>query len=234
MVIDIYLVRHGETENNKKGILVGRRDVELSVEGRQQIKELVRRHPFPQPSVVYVSPMRRCMETACLVFGRSLEHSGPRIEKSLAEMDFGSYEGLPVRAFAGTELYKGWAEQRPDAGLTGGETFGEVERRMIKAFDRILGNCLQEGIRTAGVVSHNMVIVRLLRGHITEELPAEARFCPNGMGFHLRADSETWKTVRMMELAGLLPEGAIWPDPRQSPYMIKRNEPDTHNEEEEK
>ncbi len=221
MIADIYLVRHGETENNKQGVLVGRRDVELSHEGRDRIKDMVRKHPFPQPEAVYVSPMRRCMETAALVFGRSLEQCRPRVEPCLVEMDFGLYEGRPVRAFAETELYEGWAAQRPEAGLTGGETFGEVEQRMLRAFDRILADCRMEGISTVGVVSHNMVIVRLLRGHMAAEIPSEARFCPNGMGFHLRVDEERWKTERMMELAGLLPDGAQRPDPQQSPYIIK-------------
>lgn len=224
MDIDIYLVRHGETKNNREGVLVGRRDVELSEEGREQIRQMTSQYPFPQPSVVYVSPMSRCLETAALVFHDSLKDRRARVEEQLIEMDFGCYEGMPVRAFAGTDLYEGWTEQRPDAGLTGGETFGEVERRMIAAFDRILSDCLSEGIKTAGVVSHNMVIVRLLRGHMTAEIPSEARFCPNGMGFHLRVEEERWRKERMMEFVRLLPEGAGRPDPLQSPYIIEKNE----------
>lgn len=222
METDIYLIRHGETANNKKGVLVGRKDVELSEEGREQIREMTRHHPFPQPSVVYVSPMRRCLETAALVFPDSLKEHRARVEEDLIEMDFGSYEGMPVKAFAQTDLYQGWVEQRPDAGLTGGETFGQVEQRMTAAFDRILHDCLSEGIKTVGVVSHNMVIVRLLRGHMTAEIPSEARFCPNGMGFHLRVEEKRWRKERMMEFVRLLPEGAERPDPLKSPYIIEK------------
>lgn len=230
MITDIYLVRHGETDNNKLGILVGQRDVELSVKGREQIREMIRKHPYPQPSAVYVSPMRRCLETADLVFPHSLETHGARIEERLREMDFGSFEGMPVTAFSETELYEGWVAQRPDAGLPGGETFGQVEQRMIEAFDRILSDCRSGGIRTVGVVSHNMVITRLLCGHIIPGSLQNAgsgqdiHSCPNGMGFHLRADEARWRQKRLMELAGLLPEGAERPDPLQSPYIVNKKQ----------
>ena len=64
-----------------------------------------------------------------------------------------------------------------------------------------------------------MVIVQLLRNHMTVELRPEDRFCPNGMGFHLKIDTEQWKTERKMEFVKPLPVGAKRPSPSDSPYV---------------
>ena len=219
MTVDVYLVRHGETENNQLGVLAGRSDVRITEKGIEQIRNMVKHHPFPQPSLVYVSPLERCRETARLVFPRYMEQNLPRIEENLIEMDFGEYEGIPVRSFADTGLYKGWREQNPDTGLPGGETFGQVERRAAEAIDRILADCEREGIRDVGVVSHNMVIVGLLREHMTVKLDERDRFCPNGMGFHLQIEADLWKREKRMHFIGPLPAGAPRPDPSESPYV---------------
>ena len=61
----IVLVRHGTTEQNVRGLLLGRADPSLSADGVEQARilaALLEREG--RPTRVVTSPLRRCRETA--------------------------------------------------------------------------------------------------------------------------------------------------------------------------
>src|SRR4051794_31477590 len=64
----LYLVRHGESEGNVKGLIPGRSpdtDYPLTDKGRAQALATARRfQQLQRPSIVYHSPARRAKETA--------------------------------------------------------------------------------------------------------------------------------------------------------------------------
>ena len=74
----LYIVRHGETEYNAKGICQGQKlDVGLTDTGRQQAKiAAAKLENFPV-GAIYTSPMRRAFETAQII-GHHL-HLKPQI-----------------------------------------------------------------------------------------------------------------------------------------------------------
>lgn len=84
--MDIILIRHGQTEDNKQRIF-SRKDIPLSDKGQEQIKKL---RPFVETLTfhkVYVSPLNRTIETMEL-----LGLDGER-EERIQEIDFGLFEG---------------------------------------------------------------------------------------------------------------------------------------------
>ncbi|MBU2889612.1 histidine phosphatase family protein [Celeribacter halophilus] len=85
------LIRHGETTANADGIIAGRTDVPLTERGRQQARELSRRD-WPEPIVLYASPMSRAQDTCKLAFpDRAFtRHDG------LRERDWGVFEMRPL------------------------------------------------------------------------------------------------------------------------------------------
>lgn len=88
----LYLVRHGETDSNKKRLLQGHSDCELNEYGRElarRTRDGLRDVPF---DVAYTSPLRRAKETAqILIEGRNI----PLFEdKRICEIGFGEYEGM--------------------------------------------------------------------------------------------------------------------------------------------
>lgn len=67
--MEIYIVRHGETVWNKKKLLQGRTDIELSDKGRELARitgENLRDTHF---DMVFSSPLKRAYETASLIVG---------------------------------------------------------------------------------------------------------------------------------------------------------------------
>ncbi|CAG5113998.1 Oidioi.mRNA.OKI2018_I69.chr2.g8083.t1.cds [Oikopleura dioica] len=71
VVLNLYLIRHGETSYNKAGILQGQLDIPLSEIGRDQEnastherQRLAEAKVLPKADLVYSSPLSRALETA--------------------------------------------------------------------------------------------------------------------------------------------------------------------------
>ncbi len=89
--MELYIVRHGETEWNKGKLLQGSTDIPLSEAGRHLARlsgEALSDTPFDR---IYSSPLNRAYETACLF--RSDQKIDIIRDDRLRELCFGDYEG---------------------------------------------------------------------------------------------------------------------------------------------
>lgn len=86
MGLTLVLVRHGETDWTAERRYCGLTDLALNETGRRQARALadLATEPF---TTAWVSPLRRCRETATLI---GLE---ARVSDALREFDFGALEG---------------------------------------------------------------------------------------------------------------------------------------------
>jgi broad specificity phosphatase PhoE len=90
--VDLILVRHGLTDWNEQGRLMGRSDVELNARGRAQAQAVAEAlRPLPV-SAVLASPQRRTQQTAETI-GR-MHHLAVRTEAALAEVWLGRWQGM--------------------------------------------------------------------------------------------------------------------------------------------
>lgn len=91
----IYIIRHGQTELNKRNLLQGRSDHPLNEDGRKQAEAL--REYFQSEDIhfshVYSSPLCRAIETAQIISGTDQI----MIDERLIEMDYGPYEGSDLK-----------------------------------------------------------------------------------------------------------------------------------------
>ena len=127
----LILARHGESEWNARGVLLGRSDPSLTPLGIRQAEALaeVLSSLHLRDPVLVTSPLRRAVDTAAVVSKRLGIESA--IEDSLVELDYGELEGrLPsdIRE----EL---WARWRGDSSWkpAGGESLDDVQER-VSAF----------------------------------------------------------------------------------------------------
>lgn len=156
----LYIVRHGETDLNKKGICQGQGcDVCLNENGRQQAKELASKLKDVDFGAVYSSPLKRATETAgIIVSGKNLQlkcHDG------LKEGDFGVAEGVKMSEIKTWPIYQLWCSHEPKhdtAHYDGGEDKNQIRTRVLKAIEDI---CTAEKADNILIVSHSAV-VRLL------------------------------------------------------------------------
>lgn len=159
--MNLYLIRHGETDWNKSRQIQGSSDISLNEYGRELAfvtREGLWNIPF---DIAYTSPLKRAKETAEIVLG------GRNIpiyeDERIAEADFGIYEGKseleliekkdPVlRFFDCPEQYVKTGE---------GEDHEEVIKRGVDFLkDRILPN--ENQYQNIAVFSHGAMIHGML------------------------------------------------------------------------
>ena len=126
------LVRHGQSESNAAGLLVGRTDSHLSKTGRAQAAQL--RGRLGPVSQLVVSPLARTRQTAALI----VPDSDPILDEAFIELDYGSLEGRPVSEVS-AEQWAAFATD-PNVALGGGESVRDVDRRVHERLEAWLGD----------------------------------------------------------------------------------------------
>jgi broad specificity phosphatase PhoE len=139
--VHLVIVRHGRTDANARGVLLGRLDVELDPLGRAQAERLaVATGPVDR---VISSPLQRTRQTAA-AFDRPVE-----VDERLVELDYGDFDG---RAF--DELPEGtWTRWRSDLTFAppGGESLHALGIRVREFLDELTTD---PGDETVALVSH--------------------------------------------------------------------------------
>lgn len=137
----LVVVRHGRTEANATGRLLGRLDVPLDDVGRRQARALAA--AVGPVDRVLSSPLARARQTAG-AFGLDVE-----IDERLIELDYGDYDGVPM----GEVPPSAWAAWRADIDFAppGGESLAVLGRRVRDALDELSRSDAGE---TVVVVSH--------------------------------------------------------------------------------
>ncbi|HXQ59721.1 MAG TPA: histidine phosphatase family protein [Acidimicrobiales bacterium] len=144
----LILVRHGETEANAAGVLLGRTESPLTENGRSQVAMLAPR--VAGAARLISSPLGRARETAAtLGLDLSVE-----IDERWAEIDYGDFDGHPLAGLPRDMLHQ-W---RADPGFRppGGETLVELGHRVRAACTELFAHT-GDGARGEGdivVVSH--------------------------------------------------------------------------------
>jgi probable phosphoglycerate mutase len=135
----LYLVRHGDSRQDQVKRYIGQTDLPLNDVGRAQIKSLHRRLVKIDFARIYSSDLGRCLETARLI-------AGPlgkiiRTLPAFREIDLGEWDGQPVAGIreAFPEEYECRGRELVDFRPPGGESFRDLQSRVIPAFNEIIG-----------------------------------------------------------------------------------------------
>lgn len=131
------LVRHGQTDWNLEGRYHGQSDVPLNENGRNQAVVLAQQLQGQSFIAIYTSDLQRAMETARII--ASAIHLPVRLEPRLREINQGEWEGQLVEAIRAryTELWQRRALDPTNLRPPGGETVGEVAKRVYNALNDI-------------------------------------------------------------------------------------------------
>lgn len=127
--MELYLVRHGETEWSRVRRHTGRTDLPLSPVGEAEARALGQHLRGLEVDRVLSSPLTRARATAELAgFGDRLE-----LTDALLEFDYGEYEGLTTAEIRAAR--PGWNLFRD--GCPGGETVETAAARTRKLLDSL-------------------------------------------------------------------------------------------------
>jgi probable phosphoglycerate mutase len=151
----LYLVRHGETDENKNQIFQGQHGTALNEAGRAQASRLAARFARERFAALYSSDLPRARETADIL-GAALGLP-PALDADLREIFLGTWQGLSFAQIAAQfpDEWKAWREGAPDLRRGGGETYAELAVRITRAIGRIAD---AHAGGTALIVSHGAAL----------------------------------------------------------------------------
>ena len=142
----IWIVRHGETALNKRGVLQGRLDEPLDADGRKLAELTGRALAGTEFTACWSSPLKRALETAQIILRES--GNGERIltDERLLEIDFGEMEGKHISQL-GAEGRLFFSDPFAYRAPRGGESVREVCERTQGFLKELIrkgggGNCL--------------------------------------------------------------------------------------------
>jgi len=182
---EVLLVRHGEsraaTAESPFPLVDGHGDPELHANGREQAQRVARRLAQEPISAVYVTNLRRTVETAEPLCGRlSLT---PIVDRDLREVNLGEWEGglLRIKAHDNDPMYQRMiAEQRWDV-IPGAESWQALNDRITAALARIAS---RHADQLVVAVVHGGVIAHIL-AHATGARPFSFNGADNGSISHI-------------------------------------------------
>jgi len=137
------LIRHGQTDANRDGIIAGRTEARLTETGREAARALAD-FKFGFEITVFTSPQLRAQETARLAF----PSASAQIVEDLRERDWGIFEGLPI-------------EQLPVRTAT--PEGGEGWEAMLARIDEALSTCMRLAGNTVPVIVGHSGVIRAAR-----------------------------------------------------------------------
>lgn len=134
----LYLIRHGETELNTKGVYYGWTDCVLSGKGVMQAEKMAGMLKDITFAKVISSPLKRAQETAAIVSG--FQRSEITLDERLKELNFGSWEGKHYKTIQDSdrENWDLWVNDWKKAAPPGGESFISMYHRVKQSIKEIL------------------------------------------------------------------------------------------------
>ena len=158
--ITLVLIRHGQTQSNKEHRYLGRTDEGLSIEGEQELLELCRNNIYPKLDYLFISPMKRCIETAHILYNDLTAITIPEWR----EMDFGVFEGKNYMELKEDKRYQAWIDSGGTLAFPEGESREEFILRCEKGFSSMCQELCKIDKKniTVGMIVHGGTIMAVL------------------------------------------------------------------------
>lgn len=183
--LELYMVRHGQTDFSRENRFCGSIDPPLNEVGRRMAEALGAAYGGHGWDAIYCSPSTRARQTAAPVATRAdVELT---VDDGLREIAYGEWESLrheDVRQ-RWPEAYAYWAADTASRGTPGGETAFQVAARAAPVLERLRARHAEGG--RVLLVSHKATLriltcallgmdVRLFRDRIAQPTAAVTRF----------------------------------------------------------
>ena len=151
--MSLILIRHGSTRGNLEGRYIGcRTDEDLCDEGICKLLQVRRR--LPPVEKVYISPMRRCVQSARLLWPHARLETVPE----WTEIDFGTFEGYTWTQMKDWPAYRRFLDSGGTAPFPQGEDPADFRARTLKAFEALRPHMPEK----CAVVAHGGTLMTLM------------------------------------------------------------------------
>lgn len=183
-MLELYFLRHGQTDFSLENRFCGSIDPPLNAIGLRMATAFAHRHAPTGFAAIWCSPSIRAQQTAAALADRT--GLTPLVDEGLREMSYGEWESLrhdDVKA-RWPDAYAWWAGDVASRGTPGGETAFQVAARAAPVVERIRAAHPEGRVL---VVSHKATLrilmcallgmdVRLFRERLGQPVASLSRF----------------------------------------------------------
>lgn len=201
----ISVIRHGQTEANEKGVYIGNTNLPLSQKGAGELCAKMDEFNYPAVHRVYSSPLKRCTETADILF--------PCTEISIAddlrELDMGEFENKSVDELINRRDYKEWLRGGRDSRPPQGESLDEMTARTYTALHNIIMDMMNDGLTHCAIITHAGIISNMLSCFGLPKYDPKYLNADFGEGFDIIVTAQMWLNSQAFEILGYCPYDKI-------------------------
>ncbi|WMJ75005.1 histidine phosphatase family protein [Cytophagaceae bacterium ABcell3] len=179
----IYLIRHGQTDFNLKGIVQGGRvDTDLNETGRKQAKAFFDQYKHIPFKKIYTSALKRTVQSVQHFLDLGIPHE---CHAGLNEISWGDKDGKIVTS-EDTKYYwtmlEAWGRGELDQCIEGGESPIDVQKRLRKVMDVIASRSDEDVIL---ICMHGRAIRILLATLLNYELKFMDMYPHTNLGLYI-------------------------------------------------
>ena len=197
----LHFIRHAVSEANEQGVYCGITESPVSAKGRREMVRMAAEFVYPPADKVYVSPLRRCIETAAFLYPEGYA----RVVPELREMNFGDFEGKKPGDLQDLPEYKEFMKGGLDNPPPNGESLRKVITRCWEGLDFIVGDMMKNGYDSAAIVTHGGIIMNMMGCFGLPKYPSSEYACGFGEGFTVAVSAQMWQQSQAFEVLGMLP-----------------------------
>ena len=176
----ILFIRHGLTKGNLEKRYIGTTDEPLCDDGIAALKM----QKYPQCEVLICSPMKRCIQTAELIYPLQ----DYLLEAELRECSFGDFEGKNYTELSENADYQRWIDSGGELSFPNGESSQNFRKRCISAFESMVSRYKKVG--SAAFIVHGGTIMSILEKYAVPHRDYFDWHCENGHGYICKWDGE--------------------------------------------
>lgn len=188
--MELILIRHLKTPGNEKRQYIGSTDEALSEQEVQNFVQKQKRENYPSVQQVIASPMKRCIQTAELIYPKNQITQ----EELLKECDFGIFEGKTYEDLKDRTEYQAWLDSGGTIAFPEGEEQKEFRSRCVKGMLCQVDRLCKENVESAAFVIHGGTIMAVLERLAEEQKEFYHWQVENGGGYRMLVDEEEWKS----------------------------------------
>ena len=181
----VNFIRHAKTSGNIEKRYIGRTDEPLCDVGIRELKSIV----YPGCDVVISSPMKRCIETAEIIYPSEQIVT----YDELRECDFGSFEGKNHIEMENDHDYQNWLRKGGLGKFPDGEDSTEFRLRSVNGFLKAVSD--NKHFNTVSFVVHGGTIMSILEKYAVPHKEFYDYMTENAHGFITEYDGETIRII---------------------------------------
>lgn len=197
----IYLLRHGKIDERFEGRYIGKTDVDLSLQGITELRNLSKNYEYPTIGKLYSSPLKRCLQTCGILYPNMQINT----VSDISEYDFGDYEDKSITELKDNEYFLNWCEGKNDGSKANLENSSLFSNRIRQGFDTIIKDMMKNKISSSAVITHGGVIMSILAMCGLPRMNPTNWNTENGHGYSILINAALWGNTATFEICDKLP-----------------------------